>query len=324
MKYWKIFLLLATSFTIHTSTNAQKTSSAAYHWLNFQWMGATVSGRAFPKAAIFLSIQVSGLKGNFTAQFDLGSDVSELYGNSIINYYPSHTELFRHLDTLNKGSSDGSVTMYPVKTLSLSAGGYTIPDVFLADKFGDEVPKDSLFTASAKNIGTIGASFVKNKVLVIDFPNHRMCLLDSVDRYWLARTTFVTGRLRKGRMQLPFTINGKVIWILFDTGASIYPLLVDKALWTVITDPNAPIDSIKSNSWGEQVTFYGAPMKMDLYLGAYRLPKANAWYDENKRLQEFNRQEDISGITGNAYFLHNIIVIDFKTNRFGVVRKDQH
>jgi hypothetical protein len=45
-------------------------------------------------------------------------------------------KLLRHLDTVNKGSSDASVTMYPVKTLSLSAGGYIIVIDFKTNRFG--------------------------------------------------------------------------------------------------------------------------------------------------------------------------------------------
>lgn len=41
--------------------------------------------------------------------------------------------------------------------------------------------------------------------------------------------------------------------------------------------------------------------------------------NENARLNEFNRTENIDGLTGNEYFINDVVVPDFKNNRFGVV-----
>jgi hypothetical protein len=296
------------------------TRLCAQHWVDFEWMGATVDGREFKKAAILLPVQLSGLKGHFVAQFDLGSDISELYGNAIRNYYPGREALFQTLDTLHRSTSDNGTSEYPVIGIQAKTGEYAVSELYLADGFGDDVPKDSLYTPSAKLVGTIGASFTKNKVLIIDFPRHRMALLDSVDGYWSRRTDFVGGRIRKGRFQLPFTIRGQISWLLFDTGASIFPLAVDSGLWRKITGPKVGRDTLHISSWGETVPYYGAEVTTGIYLGGVRMPKAEAWYTANKRLTEFNRQEEIAGLTGNAYFLNDIIVIDFKNNRFGIVK----
>jgi len=317
----KLKLLLLLAFGLFCTTlRAQQNKDNTYHWFNFQWMGATIDGRAFDKVAITLPVQISGLRGNFIAQFDLGSDISQLYGNTIKNYFSSRDALFKKLDTAHRSTSDDGSAEYPIKGLKVTTGGYTVPEPYLSDNFGDEVPKDSLYTSSQKNVGTIGASFTKNKVLIIDYPNKRMCLLDSVDSYWSAKTTFVDCRMGKGRIQLPVTINGQVNWIMFDTGASLFPLSIDSTLWKKIVDPHARLDTLHISSWGQIVPCYGAPIISDVYLGTMKMPPAEAWYNQNKRLLEFNRQEGIAGLTGNAYFLHNIIVIDFKNKRFGVVR----
>lgn len=36
---------------------------------------------------------------------------------------------------------------------------------------------------------------------------------------------------------------------------------------------------------------------------------------------EFNKVEKIDGLTGNAYFLDEIVVLDFKNNKFGIMNK---
>lgn len=320
MNTFRCFFLLFGLNCLNTAARAQTKDSGAYRWIDFQWMGATIDGKSFPKAAIFLPVQIDGLNGTFMAQFDLGADITELYGNALKNYYSDRAALLQQLDTVNKGVSDGGVTMYPVKGLGASTGGYPLGRMYYAEGFGDEIPKDSLFTVTSKLIGTIGASFVKDKVLVIDYPNHRMCVLDTLDGYWSARTTFVEGRVRKGRIQVPLTIGGKIEWVLYDTGASIFPLWVGKKLWSSMVDPKAKVDSMMIPSWGEQVRCYGAQMGAQVFLSSYRLPRAELWYSDSKRLNSFNEEEGIAGLTGNAYFLGKTIVIDFKNMRFGVLR----
>ncbi|QIL41638.1 hypothetical protein G7074_21645 [Pedobacter sp. HDW13] len=316
-----ISLILLTLMAFHaTAQKRLKPDREAYHWFSFKWYSDSVSGKYFDKLAVLLPVKIDTIKANFVAQFDLGANETVLYGNDLKNYFPSQQYLYSLLDTSHKATSDGGLVSYPSKKITLHIGSYQTKDFFVFDKYGDGIPKDSLYTPSLKHIGTIGASFTKNKVLVMDFPNKRMCLLDSITRYWASKASFVDCRLKNGRIQLPFTINGQQHWMMFDTGASVFPLSTDKTFWETIVDAEAQPDTLKVNSWGEKVPYYGAVIKSDIYLGKYKLPKQKAWYNENKRLLDFNKGEGITGTTGNAYFFNHVIIIDFKNKRFGVVK----
>ena len=320
-----ICLSIVCSFVCVIS-NAQKNKLVhkdAPQWFSFKWYGDSVSGRYFDKLAILLPVKIDNINANFMAQFDLGASETVLYGNTLKNYYPGRAFLYSLLDTLHPGTSDAGVVIYPSKKIALHIGNYTTKDVLFFENYGDEVPKDSLFTSSEKHIGTIGADFTKNKVLIIDYPNHKMCLLDTMTKYWSSRAVFVNCKVKNNRIQLPLTINEQVHWIMFDTGASIFPLSTNKQFWESTVDPDAKVDTLKVNSWGEKVRYYGAPIRSAVYLGKFKLSPQKAWYTENQRLLDFNKGEGITGTTGNAYFFDNVVIIDFRNNRFGIVKQEK-
>jgi hypothetical protein len=116
------------------------------------------------------------------------------------------------------------------------------------------------------------------------------------------------------------TIQQRTYWALFDTGASLFPLSTDEQTWKSLVPSGVPTDTLRVPSWGEQVTFYGAPMQADVYLGATKLPRGQAWFTRHKRLLDFNAEEQVAALTGNVFFRSSIIVLDYPRHRFGVVR----
>lgn len=265
-------------------------------------------------------VRVGTLSGNFTTQFDLGSESTFLYEDAIKNYFPSRAQLYARVDTAGRGTTDTGRIHYRTTGLPFAFGGSVIPHPRLMTKEGDAVPLDSLHTASDKLIGTIGADFLKDKVLVIDYPQRRMCVLDSVDAYWRTKTAFVASRLSRNMFHVPIAIRGRTYWMLFDTGACLFPFVTDHDTWQALVGQAAPADTLSVNSWGTQVPYYGAFMRYDAYLGSRKLPKARAWFTQNKRMLDFIKAENIDAITGNAFFFDNTVVLDFKHNQFGVVK----
>ncbi|WP_426062319.1 hypothetical protein, partial [Hymenobacter sp. B1770] len=103
------------------------------------------------------------------------------------------------------------------------------------------------------------------------------------------------------------------------TGASLFPLSTDSATWQTLVRPGTRVDTLNVSSWGEQVAFYGAPMQHPAYLGNVRLPPSKAWFTRSQRHLDFNKSERVAALTGNAFFLENVVVLDFVNARFGVV-----
>lgn len=267
-----------------------------------------------------MPVKVKNLQANFVAQFDLGSDATVLYGNELKNYFPTRAQLYAQVDTTRLGTTDAGIRHYYTTGLPVTFGAVQVAHPFLYEAFGDVVPVDSLHTNSQKSVGTIGGDFLVGKVLVIDYPQRRMCVLDSVDAYWQAKTSFVASRVQHNRMQIPLTSKQRTYWVLFDTGSSLFSFIANEQTWQGLVPSGPPTDTLVVGSWGKQVPFYAAPMQAPVYLGAYQLPAAKAWFTRDQRQLDFLKAERIEAITGNALFQDNAVVLDFKRGRFGVVR----
>jgi hypothetical protein len=314
-------LLIALSLCACISQRAAVPAGPDYPWVRFIWHSVQLEGRTFEKAAMLVPVQLHDLRGNFITQFNLGSDGTSLYENTLRNYFATRAQLYAAVDTTHRLVSDAGQLSHPTTGLPLRFGATTIAHPVLTRGEGELVPPDSLRSASPKVVGTIGADFLKGKVLVIDYPHQRMCVLDSVDAYWRARTTFVASRKRKGHLHIPLTINQRTYWTLFDTGASLFPISTDEQTWKK-SGGNRRADGYHAGSLlGRTGDLLWAPVQADVYLGTTKLPRGHAWFNRHKRLLDFNAQEQIAALTGSVFFSHNIIVLDYQRNRFGVVNQ---
>ncbi|MCT2560618.1 retropepsin-like domain-containing protein [Chryseobacterium herbae] len=320
MKIKHLLIMIGLSWALTSCTAANKNISSAdsYSWFPFSWYAAKISGKNFDKVAMLVPVKVNDLNADFTLQFDLGSDATLIYGNTIDSYY-KESDIKNFIIESSKSTDNGGKNVYKTKGLIYHLGKLSKDNLVYKADYGDKIVKDSLFTKKPKHIGTLGADMFNNKILIIDYPNKRMCVLDSLDSHWKKVATFVDAKSNNGRLHIPLTIAGKTHWFLFDTGASLFPINTNKELWTSLVDQTAKTDTIIANSWGEKVKFYGRPIKEKVYLGKRKLENDYAWYNDNKRLQEFNKAEQVDGLTGNAFFVNNIVVLDFKNKKFGVV-----
>lgn len=321
-KYFNIYIwIYPCAFFLFDCASQKKAMQQLenYNWFSFNWYSAAISGKKFDHLAILVPAKVNDLKANFILQFDLGSDATLLYGN-VLNSYYSENEINSFLLKDRKGISDAGHISYDTDGLRIEMGDFIIKNPSFKENYGLSVARDSLYSSQAKNIGTLGADAFQNKILIIDYPNKKMCVLNELDDYLKKNTTFIQARSKNGRLHIPFTIKNKTYWFLFDTGASLFPINTNKGLWKELVERQIPLDTIEGNSWGEKVKFYGGPMKKTVYLNKYKLKNSFAWYNENKRLQDFNKSENIDGLTGNIYFIKNIIVLDFKSYKFGILK----
>ncbi len=128
--------------------------------------------------------------------------------------------------------------------------------------------------------------------------------------------------MERGRIKIPFKIGNDVHFLMFDTGSSIFPILTDSTYWEKYADLTSnDIDTLNISSWGTWYDVYGAPLKTPVFIGERQLEKKRIYLNPRKDFAQFFRREQVLGITGNAYFLNETVIIDFKYSRFGILRK---
>lgn len=302
---------------IFLTVNSQKINNLP--WIKFDWAGDSLSGRYFDKVAILIPLHIDDLPYKFSAQFDLGATRTMLYENSIKPYFNINQQLKDKIDTLQtvKIQNRSNPTL---KNVNLILGNvfFSHKQIVLFKDFGDTLTNDSIVTTSVKQIGTIGPDLFKNKILIIDYPNQRVCAIDKLPESLVKKTEFVNFKINDGRIKIPFQINNKEEWLMFDTGSSIFSLFTNEnKINTLIPIEEPIIDSLKISSWGEYYYVYGKKVNSVIKLGKKILPNIVAYYSK-KDEYNFYEKESIFGITGNSYFLNKTIIIDYKNNRFGI------
>ena len=315
-----IIALVIVSCGSETKTEVKKSAWADTKWISFEWTGDSLGNRYFDKIAMFIPVSFKGIPHKFKAQFDLGSNASVIYGNSFSPYLSAYPEFAKLLDTVNTEISIEDEKQGELKNVELSLDSFKITLAMLPyyKSYGNRLPADSVKSISIKHIGTIGADVVQNKILIIDYPNKRIAILDSLNSEQHNKFDFVGCKMTGGRFIIPLTVNGKIQWYMFDTGASLFPIITDETNWKSFCDISKP-DTIKIASWGTFYTVFGAKTNKDIYFNKTKLPQTTAYMMTLKDYLEMFKQEKISGTTGNAYFLNNVIALDFKNAKFGIM-----
>ncbi len=291
-------------------------------WINFEWYGDSISGQYFDKLAIYLPFSIEGIPHKFKSQFDLGAKSTMVYENSIKPYLKKYSNATLKLDTINTEASLKGENITIIKNVDFKLDTVLFKNQKLEylKGFGNVLTSDSIETKTVKHIGTIGPNIFQEKYLIIDFPNERIAILDSLNNNYKKRTRFVNIKLEKGRIKVPVNINGISRYFMFDTGSSIFPLSVSKEDVKLISKTVPANDTLKISSWGEYYDIHGYKINSTISIGGLKLEtKDMNVYDSKKEFKEFFEQEEIMGIMGNSFFLDKEIIIDYKNQKFGIV-----
>lgn len=292
--------------------------SQKLNWIPFEWVEDSISGRYFDKAAIIIPVNIDDLPHDFNMQFDLGASETVIYGNSFDPYLNKYPKINEKLDSSQVWIFQGDYKLQEIKNVKLNLGttSFGNRDIGYVKEYGEVISADSIYTETPIHIGTIGSDLFKEQFLIIDYPNQRICVTDTLTEEF-QNVNFQPAELAEGRITIPLTINGKVEYLMYDTGSSIFNLVTTEENANRMSE-NVVIDSLSVNSWGDYLAVFGQKITADVKFGNITLPSANVYYIKNPIVEDFFKQQNIWGITGNAYFLNKIVIIDYKNSRFGI------
>ncbi|HEV2482400.1 MAG TPA: hypothetical protein VGS79_22200 [Puia sp.] len=285
------------------------------HWIPFEWKGDTVSGRYFDKASLVIPVEIGNIPRRFTMQLDLGADVTVLYGHSIDPFLDRHPNLKAKIDTSfhfqMQGQQTAGLRQLPIRLGAVSFGNRNIGYL---KNFGDSVLPEAL--DKEPMVGTIAPDFFQDSVLIIDYPHKKLGVCRDLPKEY-RNAVFQPCKINNGRIKIPFTINGKQVDLLFDTGSSLFSLVTTKENALSIAG-GAVTDSLKISNWGDFFYLYGRRTTSPPVFAGKTMSSTTVYYNEEHKFDPFIEAEQIWGITGNAFFLDRIVIIDYKNSRFGV------
>jgi len=313
------FSLLFVIITLYVAVFLSCSQKRKEHieWIPFTWTSDSVSGKYIEKLAINISATIDKLPHKFTMQLDLGALTTEFYGKTLNPYLRKYPILNDKLDTTKTYWSQGE--KYPMfRNVNLQLGNVLFKgiDIGLFKNFGTEPSSDLINSEMEVHIGTIAPDLFQNKILIIDYKKNRIAVTETLPTEF-QNAPFEKFEIKDGRIKIPFLINGKVENLMFDTGSSLFSLVTTKQNAKEIGGTEI-VDSLRVPSWDKYITFYGLKTISPIMFGNRNLESSIVYYDEVNSFDYLYKSENIWGITGNAYFFNDVIIIDYKNNRFGV------
>ncbi len=300
-------LIIIATVLLSVRGYSQSIKPARFYWTKFTTVDTT-----FEKAAILIPIYLDGVEKKFFMQLDLGSDATMFYGIPFEQISKKKPLLKKGIKTISKYNRE--VEVVPVNG---KLGNYLLrSDTFyIKPDYGD-----TLNTKNKLNIiGTVGLDFFRNRVVMIDFVNQYFAIADTItelDKSLLANTDTIAIKLIFNKIFISgIKIGDQPIEnIIYDTGSSIFSLVVTKKKWQKLTGKvGDETDNIiiKIPAWKKEIKVIGTPLKENLFLGTLKIENPAIFYGILEELDLSKAPFKLEGLIGNVLFLNSIIIIDF-------------
>lgn len=313
MRSLRVYMLLLAAILFCTALPAQQSKEQPWQWTikstpkdvsgipwaRFYWIGAKLGGKQFDKSAMMIPVQVQGSPYYFNFQFDMGADVTMIYGKNAESINKKHPEI-------------------ELKDPTFIFGDFTAKcssPVFLRENYGSNVRKfEAIPNAKGENIGTIGADMFRNKVVIIDYPKERFSILDEIPAIYATATMTDFTLERNGRILLPMQLRGQNYKIMFDNGSSIFQLITSTANIDKFSKAGVT-ETMKIPAWGKMHKVMGRPLKDEFTLAGQTYSDILVYESPI----EGTSSEEYDAITGNALFFDKVVIFDLRNKKIGVI-----
>ena len=275
----------------------------------FQWQADSIGNELNPHAAMLLPISIPGCERIFYAQFDLGAPTSILYEKKIEAINDRYHNFSIH-------EKDG---LRSVSNFKFQAGDLELLAGKISLKNFSNTGIDWSDSTSIEIIGTIGSDLIDEKALIIDYPNQKITLSNSLADSIQNTTTLKNFEWEERRILLPATINGNETILYFDTGSSAFELLTSKSNFEELRKPGGEIERFGVNSWGNTLWAHTSSTEHSAVIANTSVPiKKITYIDGTSFVQNLlMRFSGMGGMTGNKLFIDRVLIIDTKRQVFG-------
>jgi hypothetical protein len=254
-------------------------------WVSFEWdawEGVTEKG------ALLVPVTIEGKAYRF--QLDTGADAMIVYGSEAERWGWRAGQRSVRVPAIHLGGADLPATDV-----------YVIPEL---------EPKEG------ESAGTVGLAPLIGRLVVIDYPGKRFCVVPrtSIPDELLERMPAAPAAIRNGKLFVETKLAGREMEnIFFDTGASVFPMLVDYEPWKALTGLATEKEAttrILGSSWGKPTSFVGAHASGELEIGAARLESPVVFFFGSEPDHFGKFPFPTQGLIGNAPFWNDVLILD--------------
>ena len=282
---------------------------------DFVWSGQNINDVIEPHGAMLVPVSIPGVDRTFYMQFDTGAPSTVFTYNKVLSINEKYGDIFR-INTIDNKLQVTDIKL-KVGSVALEASALTFR--------GRGTKIDWSNSNSIINIGTVGADFMENNKLIMNFKDEEITLTESIPQ-----TT------EKEAKYLPFTFDGRKIFLSaklndepaslwYDSGSSAFELIVEESTFKELAKPGAQKTTYSGNSWGKKIPIHNIESNGLFEFGEISVPLTYVTYMEMpNKLQAWlmkasNIGGDLGGMTGNKLFLGKTLVLDTPNLQYTVL-----
>ena len=261
----------------------------------------------------FVPIKLAGIEKQFKMQFDLGLDVSAIYGNSlqaICEKYPNLKKNFYVRDEYQIVK-----TKYYIAGIESNLDSLLVFANYGSDKKFEE----------QDIIGSIGVNQFKNKILLINYNEHYIQILDNdsqIDKEKFYCTPMTV--TKNNKIIINLKAGDSFVPFLFDSGNGVPLVTINKNFFDEQTENQKELrDTISGNSWGETIRLFGAKQQKNIGTENtnFTIGQNRIYYTQANKIVEQFKEMNVEHSIGNNFFMGKTILFDFKNNKFGLKKQ---
>ncbi|RDV12013.1 hypothetical protein DXT99_23065 [Pontibacter diazotrophicus] len=276
----------------------------------FVWLGDSTENGVDEYSAMVLPVTLEGIPGTYYMQFDLGAPYSLFYGKVLTSLNEKYNKIVIHQ---NGDASSLEQFSFKVGNTDIFAKTIKVKDYGSAIDWND--------SSRARIVGTIGADFIEDKVLTIDYKHENISVASEIPHELANAAQFSDFRFESRRVLLPSKIDGQEQTLLFDTGASAFELLTDKSTWNELSKAGSKEETYEANSWGKKLIVHNIQSNSLIAFGSVELPLSMVTYIEGTGFMQnmLMKFSGMGGMIGNKLFIGNILVLDTKNQKYALI-----
>lgn len=281
---------------------------------DFKWEGYTHNGKHNPYGAMLIPVSIPGVDRTFYMQFDTGTPSTVLKYNPFLSINEKYDNLIK-IDTID-GKVRAINTLIKVGTVNVKAASLGFVGMGKKINWSDSTAVDI--------IGTVGNDFMENNPLIMDFKNNKITLLDSLNQDIAKESDYLPFTFDGRKIFLSATLNKEPASLWYDSGSSMFELIVEESTFWELAVPNAKKESFEIPSWGRKVPAHNIESNGEFQFGSVKIPLKTVTYMEwPNKMQAFvlkaaNIGGDLGGMTGNKLFVGKTLILDAPNLRYTV------
>ncbi|OIQ36866.1 MAG: hypothetical protein BM563_09895 [Bacteroidetes bacterium MedPE-SWsnd-G1] len=282
--------------------------------IDFKWDGATFNDKYNPYGAMLVPVSIPGADRTFFMQFDTGAPNTILYYKPILSINEKYNNLIK-IDTI-EGNVRAIETSIKVGTVNVKATSLAFVGMGKKINWSDRT--------AVNIIGTVGNDFMENNPIILDFKNNKITLVDSLNQKPEGVKGYLPFTFDGRKIFLSATLNDEPASLWYDSGSSMFELIVEESTFWELAAPDAKKESFETHSWGTKVPTHNIKSNGEFDFGSVSIPLTTVTYMEwPNKMQTFilkaaNIGGDLGGMTGNKLFLGKTLILDTPNLRYTV------